>query len=189
MVSTVGRQVIMPMVVGGHAAGRYLFKSYDGVARTKTQAPCLSGRPVCGRHTHGANSVYVVAPLWAPRVGRAAPCSRAVPDSPSAARATGSLGPRRVQVRPARCVAAGHVRLPSDDATHLPPTTRTGRARARSAINRVTRRRPPVRIPTTVPPPQNHVHVCVRLHLCTLGRRCEHKQASQNGPFACWVAV
>jgi len=35
MGSTVGRQVIMPMVVGGHAAGRYLFKSYDGVARTK----------------------------------------------------------------------------------------------------------------------------------------------------------
>jgi len=36
IVSTVGRQLIMPMVVGGHAAGRYLFKSYDGVARTKT---------------------------------------------------------------------------------------------------------------------------------------------------------
>jgi len=35
MGSTVGRQVIMPMVFGGHAAGRYLFKSCDGVARTK----------------------------------------------------------------------------------------------------------------------------------------------------------
>ena len=73
MVSTVGRQVITPTVVGGHAAGRYLFKSYDGVARTKTQAPCLSGRPVCGRHTHGAFSVYATSvvtgePQWSFRL-------------------------------------------------------------------------------------------------------------------------
>jgi len=43
MVSTVGRQVIMPMVVGGHAAGQYLFKSYDGVSCTKLKRPACPG--------------------------------------------------------------------------------------------------------------------------------------------------
>ena len=41
-----------------------------------------------------------VAPLWAPCVGRAAPCSRAVAAFPSAAPVTGPLGPRSVRVRP-----------------------------------------------------------------------------------------
>jgi len=62
------------------------------------------------------------------------------------------------------------------------PQTRTGQARRRSTVYRITsRRRPPVRFTTTVLPPHSHVHVewvCVwdiRLHVCTSERRCEHK--------------
>jgi len=72
------------------------------------------------------------------------------------------------------------------------PQTRTGRARRRSKVYRVTsRRRTPVRFTTTVPPPHSHVHVewgCVwniRLHVCTSERRSEHelgRPGSRVGP-------
>jgi len=72
------------------------------------------------------------------------------------------------------------------------PQTRPGRARRRSTVYRVTsRRRPPVRFTTTVPPTNSHVHVewgCVwdiRLHVCNSERRCEHKlgrPGSRVGP-------
>ena len=62
------------------------------------------------------------------------------------------------------------------------PRTRTGWARTRSTDYRVTsRRRPPMRFTTTVPPPHSHVHVewgCVwdiLLHVCTSERGCKHK--------------
>jgi len=128
----------------------------DEVRRPAAVGDCPSRtRRTCGpRHT-----LCAVAPPGPPCVGRAAPCSRAVADSPSVAQATGPFGVRRGRVRAARCVAAGDARLPGDDWTQLPPTTRTGRVRTRSAIYRVTSRRPPVRFTTTVPPPHKHVHV------------------------------